>query len=109
MKHIEDMLTKDRQDNGSHGAAAILKQLDCSVHDVCAGNDDQGDNGSTDVVKYKECILTHCNTGSLAIAGCGTAQEEIWRLHELDLLKMAYCSALKSDHTTKVLASLLMS
>ena len=57
-----DMLTKDRQDNGSHGAVAILKQLDSSVNDVCAANDGQGDNGRTDVVKCKVSILAHCNT-----------------------------------------------
>ena len=102
MKHIGDMLTKDRQDNGSHGAAAILKQLDSSVNDVCAANDDQGDNGSAEVAKCKVSILTRCNTGSLAIAGCGTALGVIQRLHELGQLKIAYCSALKLSHTTKL-------
>ena len=95
VKHIGDMLAKDRQDNkniGSHGAAAILKQLDGSNDGVCATNDDEGDSGSTDVAKRKVSILTHCNTGSLATAGYGTALGVIRRLHELGQLKMAFCT-----------------
>ena len=72
--------------------AAILIQLDGSSDDVCATDDDQGDSSSADVVKRKVSILTHCNTGPLAAAGYGAALGVIRRLHELGLLKMAFCT-----------------
>lgn len=103
--HIGDMLTKDRQDNeniGRHGAAAILKSLDGgSVSLANSGQsdglgDDEGDSGGNsegdDVVQQKISVLTHCNTGSLATAGYGTALGVIRRLHELGRLKTAYCT-----------------
>lgn len=37
-------------------------------------------------------ILTHCNTGSLATAGYGTALGVIRRLHELKRLEHVYCT-----------------
>lgn len=60
---IESMLSKDIEDNkaiGKYGCDAILKKLD-------------GDG--------QVRILTHCNTGSLATAGYGTALGVIRSLH----------------------------
>lgn len=37
-------------------------------------------------------VLTHCNTGSLATAGYGTALGIIRMLHERGLLEHAYCT-----------------
>ncbi|RWS00232.1 methylthioribose-1-phosphate isomerase-like protein [Dinothrombium tinctorium] len=37
-------------------------------------------------------ILTHCNTGSLATAGYGTALGVIWSLNSMGALKRAYCT-----------------
>ena len=37
-------------------------------------------------------VLTHCNTGSLATAGWGTALGVIRTLHERGLLEHAYCT-----------------
>lgn len=64
LKAIDAMLEKDIADNkaiGRHGAQAIL-------------NNGSGDN----LVR----VLTHCNTGSLATAGYGTALGVIRTLHE---------------------------
>ncbi len=107
--HIGDMLTKDRQDNeniGRHGAAAILKSFDggsvspanggqsdgLGDNEGDSGSDGGGDGGGDGVVQRKISVLTHCNTGSLATAGYGTALGVIRRLHELGRLKMAYCT-----------------
>ncbi|XP_067948435.1 methylthioribose-1-phosphate isomerase-like [Watersipora subatra] len=68
-----DMLKKDVDDNkaiGQFGAEAIAK--------ICA----------TKRVR----ILTHCNTGSLATAGYGTALGVIRSLHKKGSLEMAYCT-----------------
>jgi methylthioribose-1-phosphate isomerase len=72
---IETMLEKDVADNrsiGKHGAECIAKSLK-KEHE-------------------KARILTHCNTGSLATAGYGTALGVIRALHERGLLDHAYCT-----------------
>jgi len=54
-----------------------------------------GEYGSRDVLqkcKSPISILTHCNTGSLATAGYGTALGVIRRLHENGNLDHAYCT-----------------
>ncbi|XP_076287497.1 methylthioribose-1-phosphate isomerase isoform X1 [Lasioglossum baleicum] len=74
LKAIEDMLEKDIEDNkaiGDYGAQEILKQT-------------SGDNSVR--------VLTHCNTGSLATAGYGTALGVIRSLHKKNSLEHAYCS-----------------
>ncbi|XP_055680047.1 methylthioribose-1-phosphate isomerase [Lutzomyia longipalpis] len=70
----EAMLQKDISDNmaiGSHGAAAILSNV-------------AGDGPIR--------VLTHCNTGSLATAGYGTALGVVRKLHELKRLEHVYCT-----------------
>ncbi|XP_003700639.2 methylthioribose-1-phosphate isomerase isoform X1 [Megachile rotundata] len=74
LQAIEAMLDKDIADNkaiGDYGAQEILKNV-------------SGDN----FVR----ILTHCNTGSLATAGYGTALGVIRSLHKKNSLEHAYCS-----------------
>lgn len=68
----EAMLLKDIQDNkaiGTNGANSILANTDGSVR-----------------------VLTHCNTGSLATAGYGTALGVVRKLHELNRLEHVYCT-----------------
>lgn len=68
----EKMLSKDIADNraiGEHGAAAILQGITGSVR-----------------------VLTHCNTGSLATAGYGTALGVVRSLYELNRLEHVYCT-----------------
>lgn len=70
---IEGMLAKDVKDNqhmGRYGAAHLLQQ--------------------TEVEKLK--VLTHCNTGSLATAGYGTALGVIRRLHEGGHIDHVFCT-----------------
>lgn len=68
----EAMLAADVADNraiGEHGAAAILKSAAGPVS-----------------------VLTHCNTGSLATAGYGTALGVIRSLHAKGRLERAFCT-----------------
>ncbi|ORY95326.1 methylthioribose-1-phosphate isomerase-like protein [Syncephalastrum racemosum] len=70
----EKMLIDDVQDNkniGKYGAEYIYEK-------------------ATD--KSNICVLTHCNTGSLATAGWGTALGIIRDLHKNKHLKRAYCT-----------------
>ncbi|KAM3834976.1 methylthioribose-1-phosphate isomerase [Vipera latastei] len=69
----EALLDKDLEDNksiGEHGACHLLQQ---------AGQD-------------KVRVLTHCNTGSLATAGYGTALGIIRSLHVMGRLEHVYCT-----------------
>lgn len=71
---MEKMLEDDLRDNktmGRYGAEAISRQLT--------------DGG-------KAVVLTHCNTGSLATGGYGTALGVIRSLHSMDLLDHVYCT-----------------
>ncbi|TQB67898.1 S-methyl-5-thioribose-1-phosphate isomerase [Monascus purpureus] len=72
----EDMLAKDLEDNhniGQNGAAWIVRNA------IQPGN-------------AKAAILTHCNTGSLATAGYGTALGVIRSLASGNALLHAYCT-----------------
>ncbi len=73
VEEMEKMLEDDLKANktmGRYGAEAIAKDL----------------NGG------KAIVLTHCNTGSLATAGYGTALGVIRTLHSMDLLDQVYCT-----------------
>ncbi|EEP82134.1 S-methyl-5-thioribose-1-phosphate isomerase [Uncinocarpus reesii 1704] len=77
IQHAEQMLARDLADNhsiGEYGATWILKNTRAAL-----------EGGNT-------CVLTHCNTGSLATAGYGTALGIIRRLHEHGRLSRAYCT-----------------
>ncbi|CAH1767577.1 3270_t:CDS:2 [Entrophospora sp. SA101] len=72
----ESMLKRDVEDNkniGRFGAEFILNN--------CAGGD-----GDSKLVN----VITHCNTGSLATAGYGTALGVIRSLHSKSLLSQVY-------------------
>ncbi|CAH1979907.1 unnamed protein product [Acanthoscelides obtectus] len=74
LQTVEDMLTKDIADNqaiGEIGAKEILSGV--SGDSLCR-------------------IMTHCNTGSLATAGYGTALGVIRSLHAMKRLEHVYCT-----------------
>ncbi|XP_028399758.1 methylthioribose-1-phosphate isomerase-like isoform X2 [Dendronephthya gigantea] len=70
---IESMLAKDIADNkaiGSHGANHMMANIKAE----------------------KIVAMTHCNTGSLATAGYGTALGVVRALHETGALEHVYCT-----------------
>ncbi|CAH0546819.1 unnamed protein product [Brassicogethes aeneus] len=74
IQSIEKMLEKDIADNraiGEHGASKILLSI-------------PGDS----LVR----VITHCNTGSLATAGYGTALGVIRMLHNMKRIEHVYCT-----------------
>ncbi|XP_015795776.1 methylthioribose-1-phosphate isomerase [Tetranychus urticae] len=73
--YIESLLDQDIQVNrsiGKYGASHIINNC------LTSGSDE------------KVAVLTHCNTGSLATAGYGTALGVIRSLHEMGRLEMVY-------------------
>ncbi|SPP81132.1 methylthioribose-1-phosphate isomerase [Drosophila guanche] len=76
----EAMLKKDIADNraiGAHGAKAILQRVAAAAGAPMSG---------------PVRVLTHCNTGSLATAGYGTALGVVRQLSELGKLEHVYCT-----------------
>lgn len=74
IRWCEELLEEDVQTNrkiGSLGSAAVLSHI-------------------TDGRKVR--VLTHCNTGSLATAGYGTALGVVRALHEAGRLEQVYCT-----------------
>jgi len=75
--YIEKMMHDDVKDNmaiGEQGAYDIINR-------VCSNNTED------DIV-----LLTHCNTGSLATVGYGTALGVVRSLHKRNKLKHVYCT-----------------
>ncbi|KAM9514114.1 methylthioribose-1-phosphate isomerase [Guaruba guarouba] len=74
IEHIEGLLAKDREDNeriGAHGAGDILRRAPPGA---------------------AVTVLTHCNTGSLATAGYGTALGIVRALHGQGRLRRVLCT-----------------
>lgn len=74
---VERLLEKDLSDNESIGAF---------------GSKHMFDNSSCSKFDKKLSVLTHCNTGSLATTGYGTALGVIRSLHKRGQLDHAYCT-----------------
>ena len=74
----------------------MITSFESMLADDIATNKRIGDNGAIEIVKQvnknKIRVLTHCNTGSLATAGYGTALGVIRSLFKNDQLDHAYCT-----------------
>lgn len=87
----EAILAADLQTNlaiGAHGAAWLAAQQS-------PGDDGDGSNGSGTGPATPDrpiSVLTHCNTGSLATSGHGTALGIVRTLHQRQLLRHAFCT-----------------
>ncbi|KAL3625294.1 G1/S-specific B-type cyclin Cig2 [Castilleja foliolosa] len=76
---------------------AYIEAAEVMLEDDVASNKAIGSYGASFIQKQqtspeKISILTHCNTGSLATAGYGTALGVIRALHEKGVLERAYCT-----------------
>ncbi|KAL8119890.1 methylthioribose-1-phosphate isomerase isoform X1 [Apium graveolens] len=76
---------------------AYIEAAEIMLEDDVASNKAIGSYGASFIVQHlkeskKVSVLTHCNTGSLATAGYGTALGVIRSLHADGLLETAYCT-----------------
>ncbi|XP_061362528.1 methylthioribose-1-phosphate isomerase [Gastrolobium bilobum] len=75
---------------------AYVEAAEIMLEDDVASNRAIGSNGASFIQhqteKKKLSVLTHCNTGSLATAGYGTALGVIRSLHSGGVLESAYCT-----------------
>jgi len=78
----------------------LLKKMSDMQEEDVAANRVMGNHGALDIVQRRQTagddaqlsILTHCNTGSLATGGYGTALGVVRRLHELGHLEHCFCT-----------------
>ncbi|XP_047158789.1 methylthioribose-1-phosphate isomerase [Vigna umbellata] len=75
---------------------AFIEAAEVMLGDDVASNRAIGSYGASCIQqqtgKQKLSVLTHCNTGSLATAGYGTALGVIRALHSAGVLERAYCT-----------------
>ncbi|XP_071698005.1 methylthioribose-1-phosphate isomerase [Rutidosis leptorrhynchoides] len=76
---------------------AYIEAAEIMLEDDVASNKAIGSNGSSFIQNQRKdlpklSVLTHCNTGSLATAGYGTALGVIRALHADGVLESAYCT-----------------
>ena len=93
-------LVRDRYNRGDTSEQIISAYIDSAEQmliDDVRNNRAIGDHGAKWIIQQnpsipKVKVLTHCNTGSLATAGYGTALGVIRSLHAADVLEHAYCT-----------------
>ena len=89
-------LSKDDSVDTTAAKEAILKHLEAMLENDIADNLAIGEYGAKDMMekigKSKLRVMTHCNTGSLATAGYGTALGVIRSLHKANQLDHVYCT-----------------
>ena len=77
--------------------ACLVREMEQMLPDDITANQAIGKNGAEHILRKLPAeknvsILTHCNTGSLATAGYGTALGVIRTLKEMDRLEHVYCT-----------------
>ncbi|KAJ4834718.1 hypothetical protein Tsubulata_007673 [Turnera subulata] len=76
---------------------AYIEAAEIMLKDDVASNKAIGSYGASFIKNHQQnsqklCVLTHCNTGSLATAGYGTALGVIRALHADGVLERAFCT-----------------
>ena len=75
---------------------AMITSFEAMLEEDISTNKQIGDHGAAEILarvgKSNVRVLTHCNTGSLATAGYGTALGVIRSLHLQKSLDHAYCT-----------------
>ena len=94
-----NLTSKLLEDNSVETATAVslvMDHLEATLVNDVSDNLAIGDYGTKDILSKKKNdkvrILTHCNTGSLATAGYGTALGVVRSLHKADRLDHVYCT-----------------
>lgn len=74
----------------------LVEHMEAMLDEDLTANQMMGEYGAEEIVKHlngrKAVVLTHCNTGSLATGGYGTALGVVRSLHAKSLLDRVYCT-----------------
>ncbi|KAA8652285.1 hypothetical protein EYZ11_009613 [Aspergillus tanneri] len=101
-RKLEAVVTEHAQEVGSTGHSVASSYIRAAEHMLAKDVDDNmkiGQHGSDWIAANaiaipgsKATVLTHCNTGSLATSGYGTALGVIRALASANMLQHAYCT-----------------
>jgi len=96
LTHLVQTLSKDVNNSVEMIKEKIIQDAEKILAEDVVTNKTMGENGANALLKQfgnrKLTILTHCNTGSLATAGYGTALGVVRSLHSQGLLEHCYCT-----------------
>ena len=79
----------------SQARDALIKEMESILSEDIATNQSMGHHGAEYILRNlseKAVVLTHCNTGSLATGGYGTALGVVRSLHSVGRLEHVYCT-----------------
>jgi len=95
-KHFSKLLSDISSEGVTAAKERVLREMEKMLVDDVRANKAIGDHGARDIIKHmngeEAIILTHCNTGSLATAGYGTALGVVRSLQAMNRLEHAYCT-----------------
>nr|CAG4642607.1 EOG090X08IP [Evadne anonyx] len=95
IKFSRDLLADSTVDTEA-ARLEIIKHLESTFIQDVRDNHAIGDHGAEHILRTKKDkkvrVMTHCNTGSLATAGYGTALGVIRSLQKMDRLDHVYCT-----------------
>ncbi|WPH03789.1 methylthioribose-1-phosphate isomerase [Acrodontium crateriforme] len=93
---VVELVARPASNSGAAVSKAYCDAAAQMLIDDVADNQGIGKYGAEWIVKHsqggKVSVVTHCNTGSLATAGYGTALGVIRSLHATNALKRAFCT-----------------
>nr|CAG4641806.1 EOG090X08IP [Eurycercus lamellatus] len=94
--NLTNKLLEDQSVDTTVALKTVISYLESTLSSDIKDNLSIGEHGSKDIIakrgKEKVRILTHCNTGSLATAGYGTALGVVRSLHKANQLDHVYCT-----------------
>jgi len=95
-KNLSSRLLRDNGVGADAARQQIVDFLESTLAQDVQDNHKIGDFGAEHIVDAKPGrkvrVMTHCNTGSLATAGYGTALGVIRSLHKMEKLEHVYCT-----------------
>ncbi|PSK57901.1 Methylthioribose-1-phosphate isomerase [Elsinoe australis] len=98
LRNVVNNAAASGEATGDSVKAAYIKSAEQMLVDDVSDNEAIGENGADWILKHASqkgqqvSVITHCNTGSLATAGYGTALGVIRSLHAGKSLKHAFCT-----------------
>lgn len=96
MRWLRQISTLDPNGDVCLAKNSLVANMEAMLEEDLRDNRIMGKYGSEEIAKHlngrKAVVLTHCNTGSLATGGYGTALGVVRSLHALNLLDHVYCT-----------------
>lgn len=96
-RFLQQVSTFDPTSDVHLAKESLLASMETMLREDREANRKMGEHGAEEIVKHMTngkgvVVLTHCNTGSLATAGYGTALGVVRSLHSRGSLERVYCT-----------------